>query len=112
MNFSVEEKDNFVIISIDGDMIGGPAATQLSEKLRELCDQGKKQILVDLKNVKFMNSSGLGILIGSLTTTRNCGGEFKLLHLNEKVQELLKITKLNRVFEVFDDEGKAIASFK
>ena len=111
MNINVEEKNSVVLISLEGEMIGGPAAAQLSEKLHELCDNNKKKILVDLQNIDWMNSSGLGILIGSLTTLRNCGGEFKLLHLSKKVGELLKITKLDRVFDIFEDEGEAIASF-
>jgi len=58
-----------------------------------------------------MNSSGLGILIGGLTTVRNSGGELKLLHLPKKIQELLQITKLDRVFGIFEDEGEVVDSF-
>ena len=111
MKFHDEKKGDIVLLTLEGDMIGGPAAARLSEKLRDLCDHDMRKILVDMKQIEWMNSSGLGTLIASLTTIRNCGGGFKLLNLSEKVRELLVITKLDRVFEIFDDEGEATASF-
>jgi anti-sigma B factor antagonist len=107
----MREEGSVVILECVGDMVGGPAATQLSEKIHELIGVGKTSILVDMKNVAWMNSSGLGILIAGLTTVRNSGGDLKLLHLAKKIHELLRITKLDCVFEVFDDGGEAIASF-
>ena len=111
MEFSVHEKDDVVILVIDGEMVGGPDATVLADKIRDLIEEGKNRIVVDMEKVNFMNSSGLGILIGSLTTVRNNGGDLRLFHLSNKLREVLRITKLHSVFEVFEDEGKAIGSF-
>jgi len=111
MQFNVEEKGDTVILRMSGEVIGGPAAAKLSEQLRAYIDKGRKQFLVDMNEVAWMNSSGLGILIGSLTTVRNHGGDLKLVFLPKKVKELLRITKLECVFDVHDDEDKAIASF-
>jgi anti-sigma B factor antagonist len=111
MKFSVRERKNVVIIQLDGEMVGGPDAALLSEKLRDLIESGQNKIIVDMAMVDWMNSSGLGILIGGLTTVRNSGGDLRLLHLAKKLEELLRITKLQRVFEIFNDEGQAVASF-
>ena len=111
MTLKEKEQDGVVVLEISGKIMGGPDATLLNEKLHELIDTGKTKVVADLAKVNWMNSSGLGILIGGLTTVRNSGGDLKLLHLNDKPQELLKITKLSRVFETFDDEDKAIGSF-
>ncbi|MFH1941576.1 MAG: STAS domain-containing protein [bacterium] len=111
MKFSVRERKNVVIIQLDGEMVGGPDAALLSEELHDLIESGQNKIIVDMAMVDWMNSSGLGILIGGLTTVRNSGGDLKLLHLAKKLEELLRITKLQRVFEVFNDEGDAVASF-
>ncbi len=111
MKFDVREKKGVVIVLLEGEMLGGPDATLLLEKFREFIGAGRNRIVVDMARVDWMNSSGLGILIGGLTTVRNSGGDLKLLHLNDKPQELLRITKLSRVFETFDDEDEAIDSF-
>lgn len=111
MVVTVREKQGVVVFSVKGEMVGGPDATKVSEKIRSFLDEGKKKFLIDMENVEWMNSSGLGILIASLTTVKNHQGQLKLLHVQKKPMELLKITKLDRVFEVFEDEGEAIASF-
>lgn len=111
MKFNVRTEDDIAIIALEGEMVGGPDATQLTEKLRELIEKDVTRIVVDMEKVNWMNSSGLGILIGGLTTIRNSGGDLKLLHLSSKLQELLRITKLRCVFDVFDKEDEAIASF-
>lgn len=111
MNLSQKEKEGVVVLTLEGEMVGGPAATQLTETLHDLIEQGKKQILVDLKQVDWMNSSGLGILIGAITTVRNSGGDLKLMNLSQKPMQLLKITHLDRVFDIFDSEELALASF-
>lgn len=112
MKFTIEEKDTVVLIRIEGDVIGGPDAATISEKIRNFLSQGKKKFIIDLQSVRWMNSSGLGILIGGLTTVRNNKGQLILLHIPQKVKELLKLTKLERVFQQFENEEKAIESFK
>ena len=87
-------------------MVGGPDATLLSEKFRELIAEGKNHILLDMKNVDYMNSSGLGILIAGVTTLRNSGGDLKLLNLVKKLQDLLQITKLHQIFDIYENEDE------
>jgi len=111
MNFTAKERENVVILTLEGEMVGGPDATLLTEKLRDLINKNKNKIVVNLNQVNYMNSSGLGILIAGLTTVRNSGGDLKLLHLAKRLVDLIKITKMDRVFAIFDDEDKAIDSF-
>lgn len=111
MNFQIKFQDDVVVIALQGEMVGGPDAAQLTDKLRELLESGKNHVILDMEHVDWMNSSGLGILIGGLTTVRNHGGDLKLLKLSNKLQELLRITKLRCVFDVFDNEDEAIGSF-
>ena len=111
MQFSVSEKDGAAIVILEGEMVGGPDATLLSEQLHKLLQADKKKIILDMAQIHYMNSSGLGILIGGLTTVRNHGGDIKLLHLAPKLKELLRITKLDCVFDVFENEEEAIGSF-
>ncbi|MBN2031590.1 STAS domain-containing protein [bacterium] len=111
MKFNIKMREGIAIIVLEGDMVGGPDAALLSEKFRELIEAGSNRILLDMKHVDYMNSSGLGILIAGVTTVRNNGGELKLLHLIEKLRNLLRITKLHQVFEIYENEDEAIASF-
>jgi anti-sigma B factor antagonist len=111
MQFSMHEKAGVVILRLEGKVVGGPDATALSETIHEAIDAGKTRFLVDMAKVDWMNSSGLGILIGGLSTVRNRGGALKLLHVTQKPRELLSITKLDRIFETFDTEDSALASF-
>ena len=92
--------------------MGGPDASSLNEELHKLIDTGKNKVVVDLGEVKFMNSSGLGMLIGALTTVRNAGGNLKLARASDKIEQLLVVTKLVTVFEHFDAVDEALASFK
>jgi anti-sigma B factor antagonist len=111
MKFTVQEQSGVVFLRLEGPMIGGPDATSLSEKIHEFIAGGKIRFLVDMSMVDWMNSSGLGILIGGLSTVRSHGGQLKLLHVGKKARELLGITKLDRIFELYEQEDAAIASF-
>jgi anti-sigma B factor antagonist len=111
MKIDVSEKSGVVLFTVQGEMIGGPDATQLSEKLHEFISAGKKQMVISMAGVKWMNSSGLGILIGSLNTARRAGGDLKLACLTEKPRHLLKITRLDQVFVICESEDDAIAQF-
>ena len=106
------EVDGIVILELSGKLMGGPDASVLNSKLHELTENDKKKIIVDLANVSLMNSSGLGIVIGGLSTIRNSGGELKLANATDRVKNLLTITKLTKVFEIHDNIESAIASFK
>ena len=111
MKFDIKKRNNVVIIILEGEMVGGPDATLLSERFRELIAQGKNHIILDMKHVDYMNSSGLGILIAGVTTIRNSGGDLKLLNLVKKLKDLLQITKLHQIFDIYENEDEAIGSF-
>jgi anti-sigma B factor antagonist len=112
MTVKEQEVGNVVVLELSGKIMGGPDASLLNEKLHELIDKGKTNIVADLNKVNWMNSSGLGILIGGLTTMRNSGGDLKLANVTDRIQSLLMITKLLTVFETYDSLEKAIDSFK
>lgn len=111
MKLSDSEKDGVAILEPKGKIMGGPDATLLHDKLHELIEKGQKKVIIDLAKVEWMNSTGLGILISSLTTLRNSQGELKLANVTDKIQSLLTITKLVTVFEAFDSVDEAIGSF-
>lgn len=111
MNFNVDERYNCVVIELKGNVMGGPAAVSLNEKLHELIEQNKTNVIVDLHKVKFMNSSGLGMLIGGLTTMRKAGGDLRIANATDKIESLLVITKLITVFQHYKSLDKAIKSF-
>jgi len=112
MTVKEKESGNVVVLELSGKIMGGPDASLLNDKLHELIDKGKIKIVADLANVNWMNSSGLGILIGALTTMRNNKGDLKLASVTDRIQSLLMITKLLTVFETFESVDQAVASFK
>ena len=111
MSFKTSERYGSVVIEFKGNVMGGPNAVSLNEKLHELIDVGKTNIVVDLSRVKFMNSSGLGMLIGALTTMRKAGGDLRIANATDKIQSLLVVTKLITVFKHFNSVDEAVASF-
>ncbi len=111
MKMKEKMSDGVVVLELSGKIMGGPDAALLNDKLHELIEAGKTKIVADLQKVDWMNSSGLGILIGGLTTMRNNGGDLKLANVTERIQSLLMITKLLTVFETFDSVDKAVQSF-
>ncbi len=111
MNFKVAEHYNAVTIELKGNVMGGPDGANLLDKLHELKDQGKKNVVVDLSKVKFMNSSGLGMLISAMTTMRNAGGDLRLTNVADRIMSLLMITKLITVFKSYDTVEEAVASY-
>ncbi len=104
-------QNNIVILQPKGKIMGGPDTTLLHDKLHEYIEQNKRQVVIDLAEVDWMNSTGLGILIAGYTTLRNNQGELKLANVTDKIQSLLTITKLVTVFEAFDSVDDAIKSF-
>lgn len=112
MTLKEKEVNGVVVLEMSGKVMGGPDANLLSEKLHQLVDQGKTKVVADLANVSWMNSSGLGILIGGLTTMRNNNGDLKLANVTERIQSLLIITKLITIFETFEKLDDAINSYQ
>jgi len=112
MNYSISEQDNLVIISLNGKIMGGPEATEINEKFNQLIDEKKLKIVIDLDKVEWMNSSGLGILIGAVSLFRNNKGQLRIINVSDRIQNLLKITKLAGIFEMSNSLEEAISSFK
>ena len=112
MNYSINERYNCMVFEFSGNLMGGPDATEFNDKLHELIDQDRLEIVADLSNVKFMNSSGLGILIGGLTTMRNAGGDLRIAGANNRIESLLMVTKLITVFNHYRTVEEAVESFK
>lgn len=112
MSFNVSEKYNCVVIEFKGNVMGGPDAVNLNEKLHDLIENDKTNVIVDLGKVKFMNSSGLGMLIGALTTMKKAGGDLRIANATDKIESLLIITKLITVFKHYKTLDEAAASFQ
>jgi anti-sigma B factor antagonist len=111
MAFNISERYNCVVIEFKGNVMGGPDAVSLNEKLHELIEKDQNNIVVDLSKVKFMNSSGLGMLIGGLTTLRKSGGDLRICNAGDKIESLLIVTKLITVFKHFKTLDEAVESF-
>ena len=112
MKLKTKEAKGITIIELDGNVMGGPDASALNDYLHTLITENKKKVVIDLKAVSFINSSGLGMLIGGLTTMRHAGGDLKLARASKKVEKLLDMTKLLDVFELYKNVNDAVASFK
>jgi len=100
------------ILDLSGKITIGEGSVQLRETVRKMLDEGRKKLLLNLGDVSYVDSSGIGELVSSYTTTNNNGGQLKLLNQTKKIHDLLTITKLLTVFETFDNEPAAVSSFK
>jgi anti-sigma B factor antagonist len=112
MKATTRQVDTITVIDLSGRITLGEGCTQLRQLIRDLLGKGSKNILVNLADVSYIDSSGIGELVSAFTAVSNQGGQLKLLNLTKKVHDLLQITKLYTVFDVHDDEAKAIASFE
>ena len=111
MKATLRQVDGIVVIDMSGRITLGEGCTQLREMVREQLGKGTKHLLLNLADITYIDSSGIGELVSGFTTVSNQGGKLKLLNLTKKVHDLLQITKLYTVFDVYDDEAKAITSF-
>jgi anti-sigma B factor antagonist len=111
MKSSTRQIDGVTIVDLSGRITLGEGSVILRDTVRELMGKGNKKILLNLGDVNYIDSSGIGELVSAFTTVRNQGGELKLLNLTKKVHDLLQITKLYTVFDVKDDETTAVKSF-
>jgi len=100
------------VVDMSGRITLGEGSVVLREAVKDLLAKGQKKILLNLGDVTYIDSSGIGELVSAFTSVRNQGGELKLLNLTKKVHDLLQITKLYTVFDIKDDEAAAITSFK
>ncbi len=99
------------IVDASGTITLGRGATSLSQAMREAAARGDKKILINLAEVTYVDSCGIGELVSSLSGVANRGGSLKLLNPTKRVRDLLQITNLNTVFQVFEDEASAVRSF-
>ena len=111
MTIDTRNVNGITILELHGKVTIGEGSREIRETIRKLLGAGNKNILLNLGDVSYVDSSGIGELVSSYTTVTNQGGQFKLLHLTKKIRELLAITKLLTVFDSYDDEETAIGSF-
>jgi anti-sigma B factor antagonist len=111
MTITTREVSHVTIVDINGRITLGDETGALRDTVHQLIAAGKKKIVLNLAHVDYIDSSGVGELVGSYTTVRNAGGELKLLGLTKKVHDVLHVTKLYTVFDIKDDEFTAIKSF-
>ena len=111
MNIDVKEFDDVSLLSIRGNMMGGPETIAVHDKVKDLIERNKIKVVIDLSHVKWMNSSGLGTMMGCLTSLKNVDGDLKLCGVTEKVRSLFMITKLITLFETYETSEEAVKAF-
>lgn len=112
-NLNIIERRNgkVVILDLEGNIRLGEDSTQFRQFIRQLVQNGEKSVLLNLENITYVDSSGLGEIVAGFTSLEKVGGTMKLINLNSRISELMMITKLLTVFEVFDSEKAAVESF-
>ena len=108
MKLKKREVYGAVIVDIHGKLLGGSDSDKLHRFVKGVLDEGKKKIVFNLKNVPWVNSLGIGMLIGAHTSIRNAGGELAMIHVENRIQSLLVVTKLLLIFKTFDSEEGAV----
>ncbi|MGD9628739.1 MAG: STAS domain-containing protein [Pyrinomonadaceae bacterium] len=111
INISERQAGDVTILDLEGKVTIGEGSVALRNAIRRLLGEGKNKILLNLGKVGYIDSSGIGELVSSFTAVNKEGGTLKLLNLTQKIQDLLAITKLLTVFDVYDDEASALASY-
>ncbi|MBB5326752.1 STAS domain-containing protein [Tunturiibacter gelidoferens] len=111
MKIKSRHVDGVTILDLSGRITLGEGSVTIRDAVRNVIATGSKKILLNLGDINYIDSSGIGELVSAFTTVRNGGGELKLLNLTKKVHDLLQITKLYTVFDIKDDERSAIAAF-
>jgi anti-sigma B factor antagonist len=99
------------VVDVSGRITLGEGSSNLRDGIRDLAAKGQRKVLLNLGEVSYIDSSGIGELVSAFTSVTNSGGQLKLLNLTKRVRDLLQITKLYTVFEVYDDEAAAVRSF-
>lgn len=114
MALKITERDvnGVIVLSLDGRIVLGEESNSLREKVKSLLAAGKKKIVLNMSNVTYIDSAGLGTLVAAHHSAKTQGAALRLSNLGAKFQEVLQVTKLLTVFEVFDSETAAIQSFK
>ena len=111
IKLNTRQVGDVTVLDLAGRITLGEGSSTLRDSLKELVAKGEKKILLNLGEVTYIDSSGIGELVSGFTTVTNQQGNLKLLGLNKRVKDLLQVTKLYTVFEVFEDEAEAVRSF-
>jgi anti-sigma B factor antagonist len=111
MKFKTSEVYNAAVISFTGKLMGGPDAVDFHNKISEYLESGKKNIILEMSDVKYVNSSGIGNIVRAFSTVKEAGGKLKLAGVSDKVEGVLSITKLLSIFELFNSVEDAAKSF-
>ncbi len=111
MKFKTRQVDGVTVLDLSGKITLGEGSVTLRDTIRDVLSKGQNKILLNMAEISYIDSSGLGELVSAFTTVKNAGGELKLLQLAKKVKDVLQITKLYTVFDIKDDEAAAISSF-
>jgi anti-sigma B factor antagonist len=111
LKMTAREVDGVTVIAMDGRIVLGEESNALRENLKTVVAEGKKKVVLNMNNITFIDSAGLGTLVAAHHSAKNQGASLRLCHLGAKFQEVLQITKLLTIFEVYNSEPEAIASF-
>ena len=111
MKIHREDSGEVTIIRLNGKLMGGPDADHFQTLIKELVEEDRRKILVDMGKVSWVNSTGLGILISGYTTLKNAEGTLKLVGVNKRIDQIFMVTKLHTIFEAYEEETSALASF-
>ncbi len=111
VKMSIRQVGDVTVIDAAGRITLGEGSSAFRDTVKDLVSKGNKKILLNLADISYIDSSGIGEMVSGFTSVSNAGGQLKLLNLTKRVQDLLQITKLYTVFEVFDDEAQALSSF-
>ena len=111
MELTVKDDGRVTVVSLSGDLVAGDSELTFKKTISRLLEDGKVELLVDCTGLRFVDSTGLGALVRALTTSQNEGGRTKLLGVGTNLKKLLALTKLDSVFEMFDDREQAVSSF-
>ncbi len=112
MKFKTSQQSGVTVIAIDGNLMGGPDASSLNDKLVGLVGEKKHHVVIDISGVNIINSSGLGMLIKGASTMKSAGGGLKIANASEKILDLIKVTRLTGVLETFASVAEAAKSFR
>lgn len=108
LKYKLSEENGIQVLSLSGELIDKNQANDLMKSIETIIEEGKNKLIIDLSELKYMNSSGLNVLIQLLSKTRTAGGESVIFNVNKKVNDLLVITKLNTLFKVAESKESAM----
>jgi anti-sigma B factor antagonist len=111
VKIKIRKTDSVAILDLSGKLMGGPDADVFKDTIKQLIEEGYKNVIVNLERVPWVNSTGLGILIAGYTTLKREGGALKLIHVTDRIESILMITKLGTIFESYSEEQQALDTF-